>query len=100
MGIRLIAGLGLIVLGGIIGSLFPIGTGSGAIIGCIIGIIGLCYLVSRSRVSKNRFWSFSSGQNEREQFTLDISQKDIENVTPAAREARIYNEIYHDPRNP
>jgi len=62
--------------------------------------VGFCYLVSRSRGSKNRFWPFSSGQNERQQLTPDISQKDIENVTLAAREARIYNEIYHDPRNP
>ncbi len=98
MGIKFIAGLGLIVLGGIIGSFIPIGTGSGAIIGCIIGAVGFCYLISRPQNSKNRFWSFSSGKNERQQLTPDISQKDIENATLAAREARIFNEISHDPR--
>jgi hypothetical protein len=98
MGIRLIAGLGLIVLGGFIGSLIPIGNGNGAIIGCIIGVVGFCYLISRPQSSKNRFWSFSSGKNERQQLTPDISQKDIENATLAAREAHIFNEISHDPR--
>ena len=97
MGIRLIAGLGLIVLGGIIGSFIPIGTGSGVIIGCILGVVGFCYLISRPQGSKNRFWSFSSGKNEQQQLTLDISQKDIEIATLAAQEARILDETSHNP---
>ncbi len=90
MRIKIIIGLGLIVLCGFIGSLIHIGKGSGIVIGSIIGVILFCILITRPA---NRLWPFSSKANQQEQLTPDISQKDIEIATLRVREARINNEI-------
>jgi len=97
MRIKVITGFGLIIVCGFIGSLIHIGAGSGIVIGVIIGVILFCILISGPA---NRLWPFSSKANQQQQFTPDISQKDIEIATLRAREARIYDEILGNPPHP
>lgn len=84
-------GLGLILLGGLIGSLIPIGGGSFAFIGCLVGIVLCCLLIDSGPRSTISRWLSSS---DKEQYGEgEMNAQVIENRTLSAREQHTFDEI-------
>jgi hypothetical protein len=85
--LRVILGLALIPLCGVLGSLVPVGTGSGTIIGLALGM-ALSYLfLTYGPGRKKSQLPTSYYLNHQHQVNGGVNQQAIENATLSAREA-------------
>lgn len=88
---RIILGLGVFVLCVVVGAFIPIGGGSAAFIGGVIGLI-LCGVV----LSQKRFWSNSSGADDG---SGEVNQKALEQKTLSIQETHIIDQMSAEYRN-
>lgn len=86
--LKITLGIGLIPLGIFVGSFIPIGEGSGAIIGGILGAI-LCCMLFWSGPS----WANTSDLDERHQVNCNMDQRIIDATIRSVERAKIENEI-------
>lgn len=85
--LRLILGLALIPLCALLGSVVPIGTGSGTTIGLVVGI-ALSYLfLTYGPGRKQSQLPTSYDLNHQHEVNRGVNQQAIENATLSAREA-------------
>jgi hypothetical protein len=85
--LRLVLGLALIPLCAVLGSFVPIGTGSGTIIGLVVGI-ALSYLfLAYGPGRKKSQLPTSYYLNHQHEVNGGVNQQAIENTTLSAREA-------------
>jgi hypothetical protein len=85
--LRLIPGLALILLCAWLGSFVPLGTGSGIIIGLVLGIVLSYLLFTYGPGRKKSQFPTSYYLNHQHQNNSGVNQQVIENATLSAREA-------------
>jgi hypothetical protein len=85
--LRLILGLALIPLCALLGSFVPIGTGSGTIIGLVVGIVLSYLLLTYGPGRKKSPLPTSYYLTHQHEVNGGVNQQAIENTTLRAREA-------------
>lgn len=93
--IKLIVALGLIPLCIFIGSYLPIGGGSAAILGGILGFILCCMLIGFGRRRKSGFWLGAETLDEQHQVYNNLNNQEIDKMLSSVREAHTEDQIRH-----